>query len=197
MRVIDTLIVFRILKMLTTPFNKMQAYKFGFIDERGNRIKYLPNPDNPNVKERNDPITTEEKNSLTPLHRLVFNLKRIIEKVPFGKSAFASYAVALLLLKEETDLDDRQAEELYEKFYRHLKDQEKLEPEQIEEAISVTTLNEGVTYNLKRQLKQNDLIYPERTSIVIESKYEVVFGIHTYVATLNEDRVLVTQDDVY
>jgi|TARA_B110000285_G_scaffold230276_1_gene296585 hypothetical protein len=197
MRVIDTLIVFRILKMLTTPFNKMQAYKFGFIDERGNRIKYLPNPDNPNVKERNDPITTEEKNSLTPLHRLVFNLKRIIEKVPFGKSAFASYAVALLLLKEETDLDDRQAEELYEKFYRHLKDQEKLEPEQIEEAISVTTLNEGVTYNLKRQLKQNDLIYPERTSIVVESKYEVVFGIHTYVATLNEDRVLVTQDDVY
>ena len=114
--------------MLTTPFNKMQAYKFGFIDERGNRIKYLPNPDNPNVKERNDPITTEEKNSLTPLHRLVFNLKRIIEKVPFGKSAFASYAVALLLLKEETDLDDRQAEELYEKFYRHLKDQEKLDP---------------------------------------------------------------------
>ena len=197
MRVIDTLIVFRILKMLTTPFNKMQAYKFGFIDERGNRIKYLPNPDNPNVKERNDPITTEEKNSLTPLHRLVFNLKRIIEKVPFGKSAFASYAVALLLLKEETDLDDRQAEELYEKFYRHLKDQEKLEPEQIEEAISVTTLNEGVTYNLKRQLKQNDLIYPERTSIVVESKYEVVFGIQTYVATLNEDRVLVNQDDVY
>jgi len=197
MRVIDTLIVFRILKMLTTPFNKMQAYKFGFIDERGNRIKYIPNPDNPNVKERNDPITTEEKNSLTPLHRLVFNLKRIIEKVPFGKSAFASYAVALLLLKEETDLDDRQAEELYEKFYRHLKDQEKLEPEQIEEAISVTTLNEGVTYNLKRQLKQNDLIYPERTSIVVESKYEVVFGIQTYVATLNEDRVLVTQDDVY
>ena len=56
---------------------------------------------------------------------------------------------------------------------------------------------EGVTYNLKRQLKQNDLIYPERTSIVVESKYEVVFGIHTYVATLNEDRVLVTQDDVY
>ena len=88
-------------------------------------------------------------------------------------------------------------EELYEKFYRHLKDQEKLEPEQIEEAISVTTLNEGVTYNLKRQLKQNDLIYPERTSIVVESTYENVFGIQTYIAHIDDERVVVTQDDVY
>ena len=42
-RVIDSLIVFRILKMLTTPFRKQQAYKFGFIDERGNRIKKIKN----------------------------------------------------------------------------------------------------------------------------------------------------------
>jgi hypothetical protein len=199
MRVIDTLIVFRILKMLTTPFKKTQAYKFGFIDDRGNRIKYIPNPDNPNVKERNDPITSEEKSALTPLHRLVFNLKKIIEKVPFGKSAFASYAVALLLLKEETDLDDEQGRELYEKFYRYLKDNDKLVAEQITEAMHVTTLVEGDTYNLKRQLKyqNNDSIYPERTAVIVESTYENVFGIQTYIAHIDDERVVVTQDDVY
>ena len=58
------------------------------------------------------------------LHRLVFNLKKIIEKVPFGKSAFASYAVALLLLKENTEMTDEQMEELFENFYRHLKEVE-------------------------------------------------------------------------
>ena len=78
-RVIDSLIVFRILKMLTTPFKKMKAYKFGFIDERGNRIKKIKDDDGKEID--NNPITTDEKNSLTPLHRLVFNLKKIIEKL--------------------------------------------------------------------------------------------------------------------
>ena len=111
-RVIDSLIVFRFLKMLVTPFKKTPAFKFGFIDERGNRIKFLTDPDNKNQKLPNNPVTKDEKNSLTPLHRLVFNLKKLIEKIPGGKSILASYAVALLLLKEEHDLDDEQAEKL-------------------------------------------------------------------------------------
>ena len=87
MRIVDTLIVFRILKMLTTPFNKMKAYKFGFIDKDGNRIKKIENEAGKMVP--NDPFTKAEKASLTPLHRLVFNLKKIIAKVPFGKTQFA------------------------------------------------------------------------------------------------------------
>ena len=39
MRIVDTLIVFRILKLLVTPFNKQKAFKFGFIDKDGKRIK--------------------------------------------------------------------------------------------------------------------------------------------------------------
>ena len=41
---------------------------------------------------------------ITYIDRLVFNLKRILEKVPFGKSQIASYAAALFLLKEETGM---------------------------------------------------------------------------------------------
>ena len=139
-RVIDSLIVFRILKMLTTDFKKTPAYKFGFIDSNGNRIKFLPNPDNKNQLLPNEPKTKEEKNSLTPLHRLVFNLKKLIRMVPFGKTAFASYAVALALLKEETNLDSEQTDQLYEDFYRLLKEEEVFEPEMLEEAVEVGKL---------------------------------------------------------
>ena len=66
MRIVDTLIVFRILKMLTTPWNKMQAFKFGFIDMNGNRIKEIEDENGKKVK--NDPVTKKEKSSLTPLH---------------------------------------------------------------------------------------------------------------------------------
>ena len=81
-----------------------------------------------------------EKSSLTLLHRLVFNLKRLIEKVPLGKTQFASYVVALALLKEHCELSDEQGEELYEKFYRWLKDNDKFDPEQLTEAVDFKTI---------------------------------------------------------
>ena len=202
-RVIDSLIVFRILKMLTTPFNKTPAYKFGFIDAKGNRIKTLPDPNNKNVKLENNPKTTEEKNSLTPLHRLVFNLKKIIEKVPFGKSAFASYAVALLLLKEQTNMTSDQMDELFEKFYSHLKENDKVTPEALDECIQVGKLYQDRPYNLRRQSKQNFedngeiKIYPEKSEVTDVKKHSIGYGIMIYEGYIGNDRILFTAEDVY
>ena len=196
MRIIDTLIVFRILKMLTTPWEKMQAYKFGFIDKKGTRVKKIE-VDGKMVD--NNPETSEEKSSLTPLHRLVFNLKKIINKVPFGKSQFASYAVALLLLKEDNELDEEQMEELCEKFYRHLKELGKVDAEVLEESMSVGKLEVG-KYNLRRRLEWIDKEFAHKTEIVIAEHHSKVFGIDVYIGYMNgvnEDRVLVTENDVY
>ena len=206
-RVIDSLIVFRFLKMLVTPFKKTPAFKFGFIDERGNRIKFLTDPDNKNQKLPNNPVTKDEKNSLTPLHRLVFNLKKLIEKIPGGKSILASYAVALLLLKEEYDLDDEQAEQLYEDFYRHAKELDKIDAEVITESMEVGRLCKhrmhGGHYHLRQQLKQNwddngDFkIYPAKTQITDVNEYSLVYGIKIYEGRIDDDKVLFTAEDVY
>ena len=200
-RVIDSLIVFRILKMLTTPFEKQQAYKFGFIDKRGNRIKKIKNEDGLEVD--NNPVTAKEKASLTPLHRLVFNLKKLIEKVPFGKTAFASYAVALLLLKEETNLPADQADELYEKFYKFLKEQNIMNAEMISEAVDVGKLYQDRPYNLRRQIKQNFTetgeikIYPEKTEITDVKEHSIAYGITIYQGNILSETVLFTAEDVY
>ena len=195
MRIVDTLIVFRILKMLTTPWNKMQAFKFGFIDMNGNRIKEIEDENGKKVK--NDPVTKKEKSSLTPLHRLVFNLKKIINKVPFGKTQFASYVTAHLLLKEECDLDNEQSEELYEKFYRFLKEEELLEAEMITETINVGKLIIGETYKIRFPIKQNDYIHQHKEQVLIHQEYEKIYGIQTYIGFINEERVVLTADDVY
>ena len=206
-RVIDSLIVFRILKMLTTDFKKTPAYKFGFIDSNGNRIKFLPNPDNKNQLLPNEPKTKEEKNSLTPLHRLVFNLKKLIRMVPFGKTAFASYAVALALLKEETNLDSEQTDQLYEDFYKLLKEEDVFKPEMLEEAVEVgklcTLRMDGGDYHLRRQLKQNfdELgeikVYPEKTKITDVRESCIGYGVLIYEGRIGEDKVLFTAEDVY
>ena len=78
--------------MLTTPFDETDAFKLGIIDKDGKRI-------------RNKKIeSSEEKDAYSTFMRLVFNVKRMLEKLPGGKSRLASYAAALFLLKEKYDL---------------------------------------------------------------------------------------------
>lgn len=88
-QLVDNLITLRILKLLTTPFTKMKAYELGLIDENGNRIK------------AHKDMSTSERNEFTLLHRLVFRLKRLLAKVPGGRSQLGSYIAALALIKEQ------------------------------------------------------------------------------------------------
>ena len=91
-RGIDFLITYRVIKMLITPFNKTEAFKRGIIDEKGKVL----------IKYRNV-IKQSDKKHYTLLHRFVFNLKRILQKVGLG-SKLGSFAVALaLLIKEDKD----------------------------------------------------------------------------------------------
>ena len=88
-RAIDLLITYRVIKMLVTPFEKTDAYKYGIIDKNGKVLR------------KNKTLTVaKEKDSYTILHRFVFNLKRILKKVGLG-SRLGSFAVALALLIKE------------------------------------------------------------------------------------------------
>ena len=91
-RLVDTLITYRVIKLLVTPFDRQEAFKQGIIDKDGNVLKK-----NRELK------TNDEKKAYTYLHRFVFNLKRILKKVGLG-SKLGSFAVALaLLLKEKKE----------------------------------------------------------------------------------------------
>ena len=87
-KVTDLILVYQFLRRLTTPFNETPAFDLGIIDERGNRIK------------SKDLKTTEEKNAYGYFDRLVFNVKKLLERLPGGKNRLASYAAALFLIKE-------------------------------------------------------------------------------------------------
>ena len=87
--VVDNLIAYRILTMLVKPFNETEAFKLGIIDAQGKNL----------IKARN--LTTiKQKQAYTYLHRLVFNLKRIINKLPGGESRTKNVVAAFFLVKE-------------------------------------------------------------------------------------------------
>ena len=93
-RAVDLFVVYRFLKLLVTPWKKQEAYKLGIIDDKGKALK----------KSR-DLGTEAERSAFTLLHRLVFNLKRIMNKIPGVRTQLGTYATALFLLKEHYNLD--------------------------------------------------------------------------------------------
>ena len=116
-RAIDLFVTYRFLKLLTTPFEKQEAYKLGIIDENGNRIK-KPKSTKPAV----ELATSELKNAYTILHKLVFNIKKIFAKVPGLRTKVGTYAAALFLLKDtfKESVDDP---DMFEKeFVKYLKE---------------------------------------------------------------------------
>ena len=108
-QVVDTVIIFRILKKLVTPFNKTAAFKAGVIDKNG---KILIKPGD---------RTADQKKTITLLDRMVFNLKRLLSKVPGGKTQLASYVAALALIKEyvEKESNSETSQVLLEKMQEH------------------------------------------------------------------------------
>ena len=120
-RAIDLFVTYRFIKLLTTPFEKQEAYKLGIIDKDGNRV--VP----PKIRgliqklKRLDKI--EEKEAYTVLHKLIFNIKKLFNKVPGLRTKVGTYAAALFLLKDtfKESVDDV---DMFEKeFVKYLKEQ--------------------------------------------------------------------------
>ena len=117
-RAIDLFVTYRFLKLLTTPFEKTDAYKLGIIDKDGNRIRQEKS-----TKPAVALATSELKNAYTILHKLVFNIKKLFAKVPGLRTKVGTYAAALFLLKDtfKESVDDP---DMFEKeFMKYLKEQ--------------------------------------------------------------------------
>ena len=109
-RAIDLFVTYRFIKLLTTPFEKTDAFKLGIIDKDGNRLpKKL--------------YKIDERNAYTVLHKLVFNIKKLFQKVPGLRTKVGTYAAALFLLKD-TFKEHVEDPDVFEKeFMKYLKEE--------------------------------------------------------------------------
>ena len=123
-RAIDLFVVYRFLRILTTPWEEQDAFKHGIIDKDGKLLR------------RNKTLKTDdEKKSHTLLHRLVFNLKRILHKVPGVRTKIGTYATALFLLKQHLS-SEMEEEEMIEKTFKNwLIDNKYITAEELDEEV--------------------------------------------------------------
>lgn len=91
-RVVDLFLIYQFLRRLATPFENWDAYRLGIIDRDGKVLRKASTLTKP-----------EEISAWGYFDILVANLKKLLGKIPGGKSKIASYAAALLLLREHNN----------------------------------------------------------------------------------------------
>jgi uncharacterized Zn finger protein len=132
-RAIDLFVTYRFVKLLTTPFEKTDAYKMGIIDKDGYRTDKIL-------------YKQAEQNAYTVLHKLVFNIKRIFAKVPGLRTRLGTYAAALFLLKD-TFKEEMEDPKVFEKeFMNFLKENDIELDDTIVEEVSLDNgkLSKGI-----------------------------------------------------
>ena len=189
-RAIDLLITYRIIKLLVTPFEKQDAYKYGIIDKDGKVLRKAKT-----LK------TAQEKDSYTLLHRFVFNLKRLINLIPGGKSKLGSYAAALgLLLKEQKELNGIEIERT---LYKYLVDNNLIAyGDDLKESVGFDHLQKGrytVIEDLKDLENNSSAEVGDIVSVPVDTKpFDNYFGVNLY-NVINEDtqkQIIVSEDNI-
>lgn len=94
-RLVDNLVAYRILSMLVQRFEDTKAYKLGIIDKTGK-----------NLRKASSLRSSEERDAYSYLHRLAFNMKKIVNKVG-GENKLKSLVAALFLVKEYYQTSNR------------------------------------------------------------------------------------------
>jgi len=139
---IDLFVAYRFLRILTTPWEDQEAFKHGIIDKDGKLLR-----------RRNTLKTSDEKNSFTLLHRLIFNLKRLMHKIPGVRTKLGTYATALYLLKQHFADQVEEEDTIENTFKNWLVDNGYTTEEEINEHVTHEILSSG-----RHKLKEGDTV---------------------------------------
>ena len=191
LRTADLLYSLRFLRLLTTPWKKTKAFELGLLDAKGKVLK--------------KPESSKEKGAYNLFHKLVYNLKRLINKVPLGKSTLASYAAALYLIKENTNMSDKA-------ISKTLKNATGIDISQIDLTeqiadkwylISESNCIQESNYTLLRDITlphTGEPLAKKNTTVSIKEHAPVgnIFGISVYEAThiKTKQKIYITQGDI-
>ena len=199
-RAIDLFVTYRFLRLLTTPFEKTDAYKLGIIDKNGNRIR---KPKSTQVAVELN--TTEQQNAYTILHKLVFNIKKLFAKVPGLRTKVGTYAAALFLLKD-TFKEHVEDPDMFEKeFMKYLKENNiELDNEISEEVIGFGEVLPKGEYVLKNDIlnKEEEELTAKKGDKVIayddEPPVDTVLGVEIFpvIHMKTQEKIYVSLEDI-
>jgi hypothetical protein len=183
----DFVYALRFLRLLTMPWEKTGAYKQGIVDKDGKKLK--------------KPKTSAEKSAYTTFHKLVFNIRRLLGKIPLGKSTIARYGAALYLIKEHVDISDKKLA----KVLTEITGMEIEGNHLVESSDWFLTEDKKIrsgTYILTKDLplRNGELLAKTNTTVMVEEHDPIgeVFGIKVFKGyhVKTKQSIYITQDDI-
>ena len=197
---IDLFVTYRFLKLLTTPFKKTEAFKLGIIDKKGHRIM-KPKSSKPEV----ELSTTQQKNSYTILHKLVFNIKKLFNKVPGLRTKVGTYAAALFLLKDTFKEHVEDPNFFESEFIKYLKENNiEFDNSISEEVIGFGEVLPKGNYVLVNDIlnKEDEEISARKGDLVMtfedQSPVDTILGIDIFpvIHIASQEKIFVSLDDI-
>ena len=192
-RAIDLLITYRVIKLLVTSWEKHDAFKYGIIDKKGKILRKSRT-----LKDR------KEKNAYTILHRFIFNLKRILQKVGLG-SKIGTFGVALAMLIKEGKFNNESKYLLEDKLLEYLKKKKLFNYDDIqikEQFFNDSNYLKPGYYSLKYNVvdENTEVISKKGDVIIVEEltkPLETFFGMDIFeVKVKGGDKILISQEAV-
>jgi len=183
----DFVYALRFLRLLTMPWEKTEAYKQGIVDKDGKKLK--------------KPETPAERGAYTTFHKLVFNIRRLLGKIPLGKSTIARYGAALYLIKEHVDISDKKLA----KVLTEITGMEIEGNHLVESSDWFLTEDKKIrsgTYILTKDLplRNGELLAKTNTTVMVEEHEPIgeVFGIKIFKGyhVKTKQSIYITQDDI-
>ena len=176
MGIFNAFIAYKFIKILSMPWKETDAFKFGIIDKKGKVLKKMK-----------DLRTSEERKSYTIFHRLIWNLKKLLEKLPIFKSRLASFAAALYLIKEQVDPEGTLIEDM---FLDYLK----------ENGCDVDSMMLNESFEMRDGTIKRGLYIIEGKNIFIEENikaFDEILGIPLFkIDFLGEEKIITKEEAI-
>jgi uncharacterized protein YbjQ (UPF0145 family) len=128
-KVIRAFTVYKFIKLLSSPFNQMDAFRYGVIDKNG---KYLKDVDN---------LKGQEKKSVDAFHRMIIGMKKIINthQNPTIRAKMKQLPTALMILQDEAEKVGANGMEVITEIRTYLKEEYDIE---VNDGYETDALNE-------------------------------------------------------
>jgi hypothetical protein len=113
-KVIGAFTVAKFIRMLSQPFNRMDAYKLGIIDSKGKFIKKIK-----------DLKTQKEKKSVDAFNRMIIGMKKVISthQNPRLRAMMSTLPTALKFLSDEVEKVGGNGEEVILEIKEYLNEE--------------------------------------------------------------------------
>lgn len=172
--VVDIYVAYKFVKILSTPWEKTDAFKLGIIDKKGKILK-----------KRKSLKSGEEKAAYTIFHTLIWNMKKLLDKLPPTRTRIGSFVAALWMLKEYTSTRVEDQTLIERTFVKYMIDTGRVTSGEVLDSCFEQFLGEGDDADFR----------PELPSVLFKGRYKLIFDVDAPEFTGQKGNIVVVRKD--